>query len=271
MTVNRQINKEMHSMLEKNYSLLRKDCFQTKTKTPLLRSNYLHPRLVYDGIVDEDKYIGIVYLLKEATEAGAISLKEEEQIFLKQVNGYPNDLLAWDFIATTKSRADEQKSEPKNWKILCCRTEAIMHPDKLYPETLYSGENLLKIALINIKKTTGATTSDETLLNSIADDEKYSELIREQFRILNEHKQKIKIVVCCGTFEQAQKIFAPTTYDHSANDSYFTANGYVFLKSDHPSRPFVKHEAMYNKFRELYSALSKKGILNCSDRKNCLQ
>lgn len=251
------INKRIQDFLMENYSFIRQDVFQTKPKG----APPMAPRLVCDGIVDEDKYTDVIFLLKESTEAGIHGLSpEERETDLLKINEFPDDLMAWDFISTTKSRADAQGAFPKNWKLLCCWTAAMKDLQLSYEDALISsGERLLEIALINVKKTTGEGSSENAPLDPIAENSEYAALLRQQFEFVRAHSQKTKTVVCCGTFSLAKKIFAPTNVETlSTGKQFFVINNCVFLQGDHPSRRYVAHKKLYNDFKESFSALRKR-------------
>ena len=106
------------------------------------------------------------------------------------------------------------------------------------------------------KKTTGEGYSNNAPLDLIAENSDYSNLVRKQLDLINEHRQKTKIVVCCGTFPLAKKIFKPDSVELlSTGREFFVIGKCVFLQGDHPSRPYVAHEKLYNDFKKTFSEM----------------
>lgn len=260
------INTEIKKLLDDNYKVIRQEKYQTKPDN----SFSMKPRLVYDGIVDEDRFDGIVYLLKEATEKGVSELSSDElKQDLIQHHQYANDLQAWDFLTTTQSRAktDEHIKEAKNWKPLCYWTEAFGDTCKYYNDSADCGVNLSKIALVNIKKTTGEGTSKNAPLDIITTNEEYSGIIREQIKIINRHPQKISLVVCCGTFELAKKLYETDDLKVIAlmcgANCFINSEGILFVEFIHPSQygAAAKLEITFAYAKEIARELKDKGLM----------
>lgn len=201
-----EINNRIRNYLNDNYSLISKDYFQTKLKN----NSRMKPRLVYDGIVDEDKYEGIIFLLKESTEKGVVELSNTEKSnYLLKLNKIPDSNEAWDFISTTKSRADSQSNTSKtsHWKSICYWLEALTGTSIPYSKIEKCGQNLSKVGIVNIKKTTGEANSANAPLQEIVQNSNYANIIKKEIKIINEHSQKIKMVICGGTFDYAKIIY----------------------------------------------------------------
>lgn len=249
------INEQIKELIDDAAHHIREEGFQTKVKD----KGYMKPRLVYDGVVDE-KYDGIVYLLKEATEAGATKLRKEIDTELKnktknKVNQYEeisgelipntNHLESWDFISTTRRKAKAQGRNTTEWQSLCFWTEALLNPETTYKNAKMCGENLLKVAIVNIKKTTGEGTSEnapiDAIINDEADESNYGLLIKKEIALINSHFKKIRIVICGGTFKWAQNLYQvkPNNVkplDCGARYFYEPSLRTIFLEFIHPTQ-----------------------------------
>jgi len=164
------VNETIKDLLDREYKLIRSVEFQTKAKDKLP----MNPRLVYDGLVGE-KFSGVVFLLKEATEKGAQDIENESKKkktdvgsneLLKAPNNY-DDANPWNFIATTQRQAIAQKDSPDKWKPICYWMDAFSDPQKSFNDAHNCGKNLLDVAIVNLKKTTGEGSSENAPLEVI--------------------------------------------------------------------------------------------------------
>ena len=156
--------------------------------------------IVYDGIVSEEQFGSILYLLKEANN----SQKGPQAIDYYETTN---------LIEETGTRAEEQvDSEPKHWPALCYWTEAFTNPDAAYAKAKDCGGNLKKLAIVTIKKTPGTgSPSDRELKSAVKN---YGSVLQEEIALI-----KPKLVVCCGVFEYAKSIFGVAEEDILELDS----------------------------------------------------
>lgn len=187
--------------------------------------------VIFDGIVDESQFNGVLYLLKEATSAGLI------RDFIKSPQNYvANEFIDgdWDFITTTSRVAKEQNDTPLNWKPLCFWTEAFVNPNKYFNDAINCEKNLNSIAIINIKKTPGESTSDDKLLNKISSDNIYKNILLEEINLISPN-----IIICGGTFEYAKNICnisSSKILELKCGVKYFIYNNAIYLDFIHPSQ-----------------------------------
>lgn len=193
-----------------------------------------HPgeAIVYDGVIDQDCFDGVAFLLKETTKTGYAAYKEKrirdysDEFGVVDYDGGTCDI--WDFVTTTKRIIDDPKQRVESvWPILCYWLEAYykgndgadfqsfrdkyeneddkknkvkgVESKKGYQKDQY--DILKNAALVNIKKTAGESTSDDKILNKAVN--AYKCLIYKELERIAP-----KYVVCCGTFEHAKTIFS---------------------------------------------------------------
>lgn len=219
MDINQEIRKIIDRCDSQGFPIVLKECFQTVSKT----KEIVNGGIVYDGVVNANRFSGIVFLLKEATMAGTTKFGEN-----------------WSLAETTFKEANGQEGKtPEHWRELCYWTEALKNPEKPYKAAEKCGGNLAEIALINIKKTAGEGTSDGAPLDIIAKDEEYSQIIRDEINAIKK-VGKISLVICGGTFDLAKKIYKVNTRKKEVSSmdcgaEYFVKDDVVFLSFVHPS------------------------------------
>ena len=117
----------------------------------------------------------------------------------------------WDFIKTTNRiiKYPETRFE-KVWPILAYWTEAHKDVNKKFSECISKYELndvkdidysiLSNTAIVNIKKTSGKSISEDEILKNAV--KHYGDLIKKEIEIIDP-----RIVMCCGTFEYAKTIY----------------------------------------------------------------
>lgn len=183
--------------------------------------------LAYDGIIGDDDRVELLYLLKETTSTGFKRYLEDydskgtkknkrEKTYREE---YPDEFLEyleqkdaiWDFIKTTNRiiKYPETRFE-KVWPILAYWTEAHKDVNKKFSECISKYELndvkdidysiLSNTAIVNIKKTSGKSISEDEILKNAV--KHYGDLIKKEIEIIDP-----RIVMCCGTFEYAKTIY----------------------------------------------------------------
>lgn len=154
--------------------------------------------IVYDGIVDQETFsrAGLLFLLKEAVEKG---LRKNYETSIKKEEDF--DVI--DLREIAKGEAKEQTCKrAKHWKELCYWTEVYKNDSVRLNCVNKCGGNLSEVAIVNIKKVAGPSSTDMKLIDRIVGDSDYRKLLRRQIADINP-----TMVLCCGTFEQAKKIY----------------------------------------------------------------
>lgn len=244
--------------------------------------------IIFDGIIehDESEQCDIMFLLKEATRNGYKDNKdnEKETRIRYKADWFPTTrgefedkgVDFWDFIKMTNDTIrDSSLRIQRIWPDLCCWTKLYRGEDdsfknvKGYYKSNYGEINysvLKGTAIVNLKKTVGASTSSDTHLNKVA--QECGELIRIETGII-----KPKLILCCGTYEQAKIIFGvnnkiePISLD--CGSEYFiyrmeNAESIIVVKLCHPAAR-VGEEVLFayvkEVHRELTISLRQKGIV----------
>ena len=215
------INAEIRSVIERRDScgqiIVLKDSFQSVSKTKGMTNG----GIVYDGIVDLEKFNGLVFLLKEATKAGT----------KKFGNG-------WSLVEQAAIEAGNQNSQvPKKWETLCYWTEAYKDSTKTYKDAAKCGGNLAEIAIVNIKKTAGEGTSENAPMNTIMKNAEYKQILRDEITAIKKTGKQL-LVICGGTFDWAKKLYDVARGEVKLMDcgaEYFQRDGIIFLNFVHPS------------------------------------
>lgn len=178
--------------------------------------------IAFDGVVDEQRYlkseIKTLFLLKEVNDDKMV----------EDWDGFMEDVKA----QTTKD------SLYTTWPNVCLWMEALKNKDVTYMDcmdgygtfdTQRMRENLLDIALVNIKKTAGRGSSNADEIDYAVN--KYGHIICEEVeRII-----KPDLVLCGGTFEYAKNIFNPDKIKVlRCGAEYFIKNDRLFVRFPHP-------------------------------------
>lgn len=211
--------------------------------------------IVYDGIVSKDKFGGILFLLKEAVEN---SIKDDHEDKILKVN---KTIKSFDLIHTAFEEALAQSSETYSqnlhWKELCEWIYAYKNPNDSFSSVKQHGRFLSEIAIVNIKKVAGLSTTKTKILNEIIKNEKYNNLLRQEIDLI-----KPKIVICCGTFEQAKNLYHTQSPMKQLNSGveYFKHNNILFIDFIHPTQygAAQKPTMKYAFAKEVFGELSKR-------------
>lgn len=183
-------------------------------------------QLAVDGVVDEETFVASKYrvmaLLKEAHDKDKV---------IPDWNKYV------DYIC------EEAKTDRKyaHWDNLNYWIEALYNPEKSFAECTnhtygYNKElniNMLKVAVVNVKKTLGDSKSDDDEILEYA--KKNREMLLKEISLI-----KPRLVICGGTFKSAKEIYQIKTCQHlECGLEYFVINDgndkMIFIDYVHPS------------------------------------
>lgn len=238
--------------------------------------------LAYDGVIGDDANVELLYLVKETTATG---FKRYLEDYDSKGNGkkkrdktyreiYPDEFLdyyeqkdaIWDFIKTTNRiiKYPETRFE-KVWPILAYWSEAYYDIDKKFKECVSKYEVkeikdidysiLSNTAIVNIKKTSGKSISEDEILKKAVDC--YGTLIEEEISIIEPN-----IVMCCGTFVYAKTIYNVNDIEYlDCGAGYFKKlienKEVYFIEFVHPSCRVTK-AATFAYAREIFAELDKR-------------
>lgn len=224
--------------------------------------------ITYDGVIcnGEDEKCDILYLLKESTCSGYHKYQASEK---SKRSWFPKER-TWDFIQMTIDIINDKNLRiEKIWPELCCWTELYRNSEKPYLEMekkyyqKYENEEyeiLKNIAIVNIKKTAGESSSKDDLLTKAANT--YGDLIKKEIELIDP-----EIIFCGDTFEQARLIFGKKGSRRNRLDcgtEYFIANDgdkeYLFVDFYHPSAG-IKKAVLYTYAKEVFKDLKKAGLI----------
>lgn len=236
------INEKIKELYASKRELLERTEFQTKTKNGTI----INGGIVYDGVVDESRFAGVVFLLREATSAGAEKYGAEE----------------WDLTGTAKSQANAQSGKyPRDWASVCYWVEAYKDCTKPFTKVENCGGNLAEVAFVNIKKTAGEGTSENAPLQAIVTNKAYCNFILEEIKSLD----GAVLVICGGTFDLAKQILRTAEQPIKCEAlpcgaEYFKQDDIVFLDFVHPSVRCGK-ELTYAYAQAAFKELKEKGLI----------
>lgn len=210
--------------------------------------------IVFDGIVDEEafKNVEVIFLLKEAVEK---SLRDGYEAEITENSDF--DIV--DLRVVAKKEAMEQfNKKAKHWKALCYWISVYEEVDCSFNDVIEScGGNLAKVSIVNIKKVAGPAGTNPEVLNRIVSNKIYKSLIREQIEDIAP-----RIVICCGTFEQAKMIYDVQNLEVKQLDcgvSYFEHTcknrDIKFLDFIHPSMRMVRDAMKFAFAKEVFREL----------------
>ena len=218
------INQQIKTLLTENTVFMRSDEFKNILDS---NGNPINENIVvYDGLVNESKFGGILFLLKEAVQS-SIEYDHKDKII--------ND--TFDLISTAQTEALNQSQETYSgdlhWKELCEWIEVYKKPKTSFKHLKDHGGNLAEIALVNIKKIAGLSKTNPKVIYSIVNNETYANILKKEIELINP-----QIVICCGTFDYA-KILYPTpviTDTLECGVEYFISNNITFVDFIHPTQ-----------------------------------
>ena len=243
------INEQIQLLINQNKATILSDDFKNlydKNKNPIEENT-----IVFDGVVNQDIFKSgdkFLFLLKEAVDS--------------QIKGNSNYELinnTFDLITKAKQESIEQKdsSTGLHWQEFCEWIYAYKHPNDSLLSVTNHGRYLSEIALVNIKKVAGLSTTDANILNKIVLNEEYSKLLRKEIAIINPC-----IVICCGTFEQAKTLYGTHNCIKQlcSGVEYFKYNNIIFVDFIHPTQygAAQKPTMKYAFAKEVFGELSKR-------------
>lgn len=216
--------------------------------------------IVTDGVIDEVQFrkVGVMFLLKEAVKSGL--KKEEFKSYFKQEAAF--DYI--DLCSIAKQQAFEQiGTRPKHWKELCYWLAAYEDNNIKFSDAIEKcGGNLAKVAIVNIKKVAGLSSTNVENLNRYVSNVSYKRLLKEQIESI-----RPKIVMCCGTFEQAKNLFDikfSQVLQLKCGVSYFecanAGENIIFIEFIHPSSYMIRDAMKFAFAKEVFNELSSMSI-----------
>jgi len=184
------------------------------------RENGIEAKFVKDGIVNEEYYKNIVWILKETND----------------YEGALNELVNDRVINNKKS----MMWRGVTWHNIGRGTAKLLNPDLDIKEAdKIWKKSLLHIAVMNIKKTTGKASSDWDEIFEFA--KNYSEFIIKELELLNP-----KIVVLGGTKDALKNILSLQHQNKNIYSSEKFPNT-IFIEAYHPAARKKKIE-YFNQF-----------------------
>lgn len=208
--------------------------------------------LVYDGIVDEacfeEQKKKVLFLLKDGNDPNRY----------EDGNGYTYRDLYETSMATTDSETPKTRLYTM-WRYMCMWMGIIENPN-FSLEQCWSKETgfdvdkmrkyLLHIATVNIKKSAGRGTNDETydpaLKRAVTH---YYDLIKEEIALI-----KPNLVICGDTFTYIKDQYDVTIEILPNGRRFFSFEDCIYLEYWHPSARFG-YEKHFGRFKETYTEL----------------
>lgn len=207
------------------------------------RSLFCGKPIAVDGVVDEAAFLNssikTVFLLKEVNVP---DMENDWRTFL-------------DFIR-------EQTEAEKmyfTWPNVCLWMEALHRPDAVFADYVDENgafhakklqRNLLEAAVVNIKKTAGAGSSNAGELEDAVSS--YGHVICAEI----EECIGPELVICGGTFEYAKKIFSPgkdSVKRLPSGAEYFEKKGIFYLQFVHPAWFSVSRNILFAYAKEVFA------------------
>ena len=180
------------------------------------KENGINEPFVKDGIVDKDKYQGIVWILKDTND------------YRKPINE-----LIKSVVETNNKKSGLWKGI--TWHNVGRSTAKLLNPYITFDEAeKQRKKSLLNIAVLNLKKISGgAKVSDKTMLNFVNGYEKF---IIKELELLEP-----KIVVLGGTFGFIKNILKLKKKEKNIYESELFPN-ITFIKAYHPGARIKKRK-----------------------------
>lgn len=208
--------------------------------------------LVYDGIVDEvcfgKQKKKVLFLLKDGNDPNRY----------EDGNGYTYRDLYETAITTTENETPKTRLYTM-WRYMCMWMGIIEDPNFSLEQcwTKESGFDvdrmrgyLLHIATVNIKKSAGKGTNDETYDPALKRAVKnYYDLIKDEIALI-----KPDLVICGDTFTYVKDQYGVEPETLPNGRRYFSFEDCVYLEYWHPSARFG-YEKHFNRFKETYTYL----------------
>ena len=180
------------------------------------KENGINEPFVKDGIVDKDKYQGIVWILKDTND------------YRKPIN---------ELIKSVVETNDKKSGLWKGitWHNVGRSTAKLLNPYITFDEAeKQRKKSLLNIAVLNLKKISGgAKVSDKTMLNFV---DGYEKFIIKELELLEP-----KIVVLGGTFGFIKNILKLKKKEKNIYESELFPN-VTFIKVYHPGARIKKRK-----------------------------
>lgn len=208
--------------------------------------------LVYDGVVDEDCFAKqdkkILFLLKDGNDPNRY----------EDGNGYTYRDLYGTAMATTANETPKTRLYTM-WRYMCMWVRIIEDPSFKLEQCWNNSDGfdvdamrgyLTHIATVNIKKSAGKGTNDETYVPALTRAvEHYYDLIKAEIALIQPN-----LVVCGDTFDYVKGQYDVEVKKLSNGRRYFVYDNSVYLEYWHPSARFG-YEKHFKRFKETYSAL----------------
>jgi hypothetical protein len=176
----------------------------------------INATFVKDGIVDKDKYQGIVWILKDTNDYD----KPINELIKKVVEENNKKSGLW---------------KGTTWHNIGRATAKLLNPEITFSEAeKQRKETLLKIAILNLKKISGsAKVSNKTMRNFV---EGYEEFIIKELELLEPKK-----VILGGTFGFVKDILKLKNKEKNIYESELFPN-VTFIKAYHPGARIKKRK-----------------------------
>ena len=216
-----------------------------KNYREIITGNDSNNGICFDGVVDQERYFAcekkLMFLLKETNgnkNSGEKNEKLEDWDYMKWIHEQAEEKIplyrsVFRNIAMWSKMFKVYTTENREPEI----SEFVDDNGIIINSSLCN--TMLEIAIVNLKKSWGNGNTEWKTLNTYLEaDPVRKEILLHQFEELAP-----SIVMCCGTFDFAQRIFGKsentieeTTFD-GKKVTYFKIGSTMFVKCYHPSRP----------------------------------
>ncbi|GEM_PF-2643893 len=204
---------------------------------------------VYDGIVDESVY------LKQKTKI-LFLLKDGNNPILHDGNGCTYLDLRNTAYSSMATDTKMSRMYPM-WRVMCMWIRIIEEPNCTFNDCLNSknmfdvdGMRILlsHIATVNVKKTAGAGSCPDNLLNEAFS---YFPLIKHEIELINPDY----VIVCCGHMDFISEQYGCELKTLSNGKRYFRYGGKNFVEMIHPGAFYMSYKNRFQLFAETYQEL----------------
>lgn len=208
--------------------------------------------LVYDGIVDEECFAKqnskVLFLLKDGSDPNRY----------EDGNGYTYRDLYGTAMATTENETPKTHLYTM-WRYMCMWVRIIEDPNFGLADCWNNINGfdvdsmrgyLSHVATVNIKKSAGKGTNDETYDPALKRAVKlYYDLIKAEISLINPN-----LVICGGTFDYIKGQYDVNERRLPNGRHYFVYDNCVYLEYWHPDARFG-YEKHFERFKETYCQL----------------
>ena len=213
--------------------------------------------IAYDGLVCEEEFIGLTFLLKEAVK---------EQI--EKGEDYKKEDGFFDLVATARQEALKQRefdfNNLKHWRELCYWVSAFYGEifNDILENKVKCGYNLAKVSIVNIKKIAGESTTHPKVLKETMNNNAEKSLLKAELKLLQTTEKKL-IVMCGGTFDYAYRLYneeKPEICRLNCGTRCFNVNGVIFIEFIHPSSR-ICDMAKYAYAKEIFKEIRAENLI----------